>query len=312
MNKRRLGRSTIEIAPLMLGGNVFGDKVDQVMTNRLLDQFTDAGFNAIDTADVYVGFIPGKHGGESETQIGAWLAQGGGRRERIVIATKVGYWEHRKGLSRDNIVVAVEESLRRLQTDYVDVYMSHIDDESVPFEETLRAYDDLIRAGKVRVIGASNFSADRLRQSLMTSARLGISRYECIEPLFNLMEQSIYPGALQNLCLEEHIGVTPYWSLACGFLTGKYREEDTRFGGWRDRYVSKYLNARGFATLQALDQVAMRHQAKVAQVALAWLMSQPGVSAPIASATTPEQLDELMEAPNLKLTDQDLAELEIP
>lgn len=310
MEKRGLGRSGISVAPFAFGGNVFGVKVDQAMTNRLLDRFLDAGCNAIDTADVYPGFLPGLEGGESEKQIGNWLAQGGGRREKAVIITKVGFWEIKKGLSRTNILSGAEDSLRRLRTDCIDVYMSHIDDESVPVEETLRAFEDLVSAGKVRSIGASNFSLERLRASHATSADLGIPRYESIQPGFSLVDRAGYPAELQNWCVDEEVGVTTYFSLACGFLTGKYRSADTRFGSWRDSRVEQYLNPRGFAVLEALDAVAARHSATPAQVSLAWIMAQPGISAPVASATTPEQLEELLGSLHLVLSDEDLAQLD--
>ncbi|RYU79152.1 aldo/keto reductase [Hymenobacter persicinus] len=311
MQKRTLGQSDLQLAPLVLGGNVFGWTADQATSFRILDAFVGGGGNAIDTADGYSVWVPGHVGGESETIIGNWLRQRG-RRDDIIIATKVG-WEvndTHKGLAKDYILRAVEGSLKRLQTDYIDLYQSHKDDPTVPVEETLRAYDELVKAGKVRVIGASNFSAERLRESMETSARLGLPRYESLQPLYNLYDRADFEQHLLPLCQEQHVGVIPYYGLAAGFLTGKYRTEadlqkSARGGG----VGQKYLNEKGLRILRALDAVAARQQATPAQVALAWIMAQPGLTAPIASATSPEQVTELLKATELELSSDDLREL---
>jgi aryl-alcohol dehydrogenase-like predicted oxidoreductase len=311
MQKRTLGQSDLQLAPLVLGGNVFGWTADQATSFRILDAFVSGGGNAIDTADGYSVWVPGHVGGESETIIGNWLRQRG-RRDDVVIATKVG-WEvndTHKGLAKDYILRAVEGSLKRLQTDYIDLYQSHKDDPTVPVEETLRAYDELVKAGKVRVIGASNFSAERLRESLDTSARLGLPRYESLQPLYNLYDRADFEQHLLPLCQEQNVGVIPYYGLAAGFLTGKYRTEadlqkSARGGG----VGQKYLNEKGLRILRALDAVAARQQATPAQVALAWIMAQPGLTAPIASATSPEQITELLKATELELNADDLREL---
>jgi aryl-alcohol dehydrogenase-like predicted oxidoreductase len=309
MEKRRLGRSDIDIAPLMFGGNVFGWTADEAMSFRLLDAFVDAGFNAIDTADVYSIWQPGSSGGESETVIGKWL-KARGNRDRVVIATKCGMQmgDDRKGLSRRWITQAVEDSLRRLQTDRIDLYQAHADDETVPLEETLETFADLIRAGKVRAIGASNYSAERLRAALDVSARLGLPRYETLQPHYNLVERERFEGALAQLCESEQLGVIPYYGLAAGFLTGKYRSEQDLGKSTRGRGVKKYLNERGLRVLAALDAIAGHHAANPAQVALAWLMTR--VTAPIASATSLEQLADLMAAAALRLTDEEVAALD--
>lgn len=309
MEKRRLGRSDIHIAPLMFGGNVFGWTADEAMSFRLLDAFVDAGFNAIDTADVYSIWQPGSSGGESETVIGKWL-KARGSRDRVVIATKCGFemGGDRKGLSRRWITQAVEDSLRRLQTDRIDLYLAHTDDEGVPQEETLGAFADLVRAGKVRAIGASNFSAERLRAALDISARLGLPRYETLQPHYNLVERERFEGALAQLCGSEQLGVIPYYALAAGFLTGKYRSEQDLGKSTRGRGVKKYLNERGLRVLAALDEVAAAHAVSPAQAALAWLMTR--TTAPIASATSLEQLADLMAAAALRLTDEEVAALD--
>lgn len=306
MDFRELGRSGLRIAPLMFGGNVFGWTVDEATAFRLLDGFVAGGFNAIDTADAYSRWVPGHVGGESETVIGNWLKQRGGR-DRVVIATKVGLdmGEGRKGLSRTYIMQAVEASLKRLQTDYMDLYLSHVDDESTPIEETLEAYARLVEQGKVRAIGASNFSADRLAASLEVSRAKGWPRYECLQPLYNLYDRGEFEGALEELCLAQGIGVICYYGLASGFLTGKYRSEADFSKSARGQGVrQKYYNMRGMHILAALDAVASELDATPAQVALAWLMARPSVTAPIASATSIDQLEELMGAARLKLSAQ--------
>jgi aryl-alcohol dehydrogenase-like predicted oxidoreductase len=299
------------VAPLAFGGNVFGWTADEATAFALLDAFVDAGFNLVDTADVYSVWVQGHKGGESETIIGKWLKRRGGR-DRVVIATKVG-WEmapDRKGLRRDYILAAVEESLRRLQTDYIDLYQSHVDDPTTPFEETLDAYRLLLQSGKVRAIGASNITAERLAAALATSERLRLPRYESVQPPYNLYDRSTFEGALETLCREQGLGVISYYGLASGFLTGKYRSERDLARSARGAGVRKYLNERGSRILAALDEAAARHGATPAQVALAWLMGQPGVTAPIASATSLAQLEELLGAARLTLDRDTLASLE--
>ncbi len=311
MEKRRLGKSSIEVAPLTFGGNVFGWTADQSMSLRLLDGFVAAGFNFIDTADVYARWAQNNVGGQSETIIGNRLAARGGR-DKVVIATKLGneMGPGRKGLSRAYMMQAVETSLSRLQTDYIDLYQSHRDDPDTPVEETLAAYQELIKQGKVRVIGASNFTAPRLAASLEASARLGLPRYETLQPLYNLMERDAFEGELEALCLKETIGVIGYYSLASGFLTGKYRSAADTTGRARGAGVAKALNATGFRALAALDAVATAHNAKPGQIALAWLIARPSVTAPIVSATNPDQLAEMVQAPEIKLTPAEIAQID--
>lgn len=312
MEQRQLGRSGLRVAPLCFGGNVFGWTVDEATSHRLLDAFVDEGFNFIDTADVYSRWAPGNQGGESETILGNWLRRPGNR-DRVVIATKVGseMGPGRKGLSPAYIRQAVEESLRRLRTDVIDLYQSHWDDPGTPFEDTLGAYKDLMDQGKVRAIGASNLTPERLREALDTSARTGLPRYESLQPEYNLYDRQDYEAELEPLCREEGIGVISYYSLASGFLTGKYRSandagKSARGGG----VVDKYLNERGRTLLAALDEVADRYQATPAQVALAWLINRPGLTAPIASATSVEQLRDLMAAARLRLVPDAVGRLE--
>jgi len=302
MEKRKLGKSGLEVAPLAFGGNVFGWTVDEPTSFALLDAFVDAGFNMIDTADVYSRWVKGNSGGESETIIGKWLKRSGNR-AKVVIATKVGkeMGPDSQGLSKAYILQAVEESLRRLQTDYIDLYQSHADDPETPFEETLETYDRLIKQGKVRAIGASNYSAQRLAESLKVSEKAGFPRYESLQPLFNLYDRVDYEKELEPLCREKGLGVISYFSLASGFLTGKYRSREDLAKGVRGSYVEKYLNERGFRIVEALDGVAQQHNLTPAKVALAWLISQPTVTAPIASATNLEQLNELLEAATIEL-----------
>ena len=308
MKKRKLGNSGLEVSPLAFGGNVFGWTADEAMSFRLLDAFVAAGSNLIDTADVYERWVPGHKGGESEAIIGRWLKRTG-KREKVVIATKVGkeMGPNKKGLSKAYIFQAVEESLQRLQTDYIDLYQSHDDDMQTPMEETLEAFGQLIKDGKVRVIGASNFSAKRLALALQVSEQNGFARYQSLQPLFNLYDRADYEKDLEPLCRQKGVGVITYFSLASGFLTGKYRSEDDLAGSARAEMVKKYLNARGYRILEALDRVAQPHNATPAQVALAWLMSQPTVTAPIASATNLEQLNQLIEAATLELEPASLA-----
>ncbi|MBC7666966.1 MAG: aldo/keto reductase [Gemmatimonadaceae bacterium] len=300
MNHRPLGRSGLSIAPLVFGGNVFGWTADEATSHRLLDAFIDGGFNAVDTADVYSAWVPGHTGGESESVIGRWL-KGRSKRDDVLILTKVAMWPAQPGLSAANIVSAVEGSLTRLQTDHIDLYQSHQDDQATPINETLEAYDRLIQAGKVRAIGASNFTPERLAQSLKVSSDQGVARYETIQPKFNLYDRSEVQGALEALTGQEGIGVIPYYGLAAGFLTGKYRSEADLEGKARGRTVRQYLNDKGQRVLAALDQAAKTVGASQAQVALAWIMAHPSITAPIASATSVEQLTELMGAARLVL-----------
>ncbi len=302
MEKRKLGSSGLEVYPWAFGGNVFGWTVDETTSFALLDAFVGAGFNLIDTADVYSHWAPGNRGGESETIIGKWL-QRSGKREKVVIATKVGkaMGPGRKGLSKSYILRAVEDSLRRLQTDYIDLYQSHADDPDTPLAETLQAYDRLIKEGKVRAIGASNFSADRLRASLQVSEQEGYPAYQSLQPLFNLYDRREFEDELEPVCRQNGLGVICYFSLASGFLTGKYQSEQDLKDKARSGMVKKYLNDRGMRILEALRQVARTHDAAPATVALAWLVHHPGITAPIASATSLSQMNELSRAPHLKL-----------
>ena len=302
MRKRRLGNSGLEIAPLAFGGNVFGWTADERTSFKLLDAFVAAGFNLIDTADVYSRFAPGNRGGESETIIGKWLKQGG-RRDKVIIATKVGLEmaPDRKGLSKAYIMRAAEDSLKRLQTDYIDLYQSHRDDPDTPLNETLQAYAQLMEQGKVRAIGASNYSAERLSYGLALSRRHEFPRYECLQTEYNLYDRADYEETLEAVCIENGLGVLTYFSLASGFLTGKYRSALDVANGARGDLVKKYLNQRGLRILDALDHVAKRLRATPSRVALAWLMARPTVTAPIASATNLTQLKELIAATKLRL-----------
>lgn len=314
MQMKPLGRSGLSTAPIALGGNVFGWTADEPNSFALLDAFIEAGFNLIDTADVYSRWVPGHQGGESETVIGRWLAarKGSGMRERIVLATKLGYPTDDSGrrLQPTWIRQAVDDSLRRLQTDRIDLYQAHMDDPDTPLEDTLGAFADLIRAGKVRAIGASNYSAARLQQALDTSARLGLPRYETLQPLYNLLDRSAYEDELQALCVRERLGVINFFGLARGFLTGKYRGEADLAQSPRGAGVkTAYFNARGWRVLAALDEMAARLKATPAQLALAWQMRQPGIAAPIASATSLAQWAELRAAAQLGLSDADLSTL---
>ncbi|MEO8124032.1 MAG: aldo/keto reductase [Burkholderiales bacterium] len=302
MQSRPLGNSGLKVAPLAFGGNVFGWTADEATSFALLDAFVDAGFNLIDTADVYSRWVPGHVGGESETIIGRWL-KASGKRNRVVLATKVGkeMGSGQIGLSRAYIRRAVEASLRRLQTDCIDLYQSHDDDAATPMEETLAAYGELIGEGKVRAIGASNFSAPRLGEALATSKRLGLPRYEALQPQYNLYDRAPYEAELETVCRTEGLGVIPFYGLAKGFLTGKYRTEADLGKSPRGAGVKGYLNARGMRILAALDAVAAEAQATPAQVALAWQMARPGLTAPIASATSVAQWQEIAGAANLRL-----------
>lgn len=310
MTKRKLGNSPIEIAPLALGGNVFGWTIDQPTSFKILDAFVDAGFTFIDTADIYSTWVPGNKGGESETIIGNWLKQTG-KRSKVIIATKVGLdmSPTDKGLSKAYILRAVEASLKRLQTDHIDLYQSHKDDPETPLDETLQAYSELVKQGKVRVIGASNYDKNRLAEALRLSEENAWPRYESLQPHYNLYDRADFETNLEELCLSSDVGVIPYYALASGFLTGKYRSQKDTLGAKRGQGITKFLNDRGFRILAALDTVAKEHNANPTRVALAWLMARPSITAPIASATSLEQLQDLTEAVNLKLSPEAINQL---
>jgi len=312
MKLRPFGRSELQVSPLCFGGNVFGWTADERTSFSLLDAWLDAGFNFVDTADVYSRWASGHSGGESETIIGKWL-KAGGRRSQVVIATKVGMdmGEGRIGLAPQRIRQAVEESLRRLQVDCIDLYQAHKDDEATPLEATLEAFARLVEEGKVRAIGASNYSAPRLAQALETSKRLGLPRYESLQPLYNLSDRAGFESELAPLCEKEDVAVISFYALAAGFLTGKYRTpEDAAKSARGKNTVQKYLNPRGLRILDALDEVAKRQGCTPGQAAIAWLLAQPAVTSPIASATSLQQLQELVAAVRLKLTAEDLALLD--
>jgi aryl-alcohol dehydrogenase-like predicted oxidoreductase len=302
VTKRKLGNTGLEVGPLALGGNVFGWTADEPTSFKLLDAFVASGLNLIDTADVYSKWIPGHKGGESETIIGNWLQKKGGR-DKVLIATKVGVEmaPGESGLSKAYILREVERSLGRLKTDYIDLYQSHRDDAETSFEETLEAYEELIKAGKVRAIGASNYKADRLAESLKVSAARELPRYETLQPWYNLYDRADFEGELADLCKRENISVIPYFSLASGFLTGKYRSEKDLAGRARAYRVKDMLNERGFRILKALDTVSAEIGATPAQVSLAWLVAK-GMAAPIASATNLDQLKEIVDGTALKLS----------
>ena len=312
---RQLGRSGLHTPALAFGGNVFGWTADEAMSLQLLDAFVDSGFNLIDTADVYSRWVPGHSGGESETLIGRWLKTSG-KRDRVLIATKVGKpmgdeGSGKTGLSRRWIRRAVHDSLARLQTDHIDLYQSHDDDTATPLEESLAAFGELIAEGKVRAIGASNFTAPRLAEALATSARLGLPRYETLQPLFNLVDRAPYEAELQPLCVEQGLGVINFFGLARGFLSGKYRSEADLNKSPRGAGIKAYLNPRGLAILAALDTTAAELNATPAQVALAWQIAQPGIAAPIVSATSVAQWQELAKAATLALLPPQLARLSV-
>ena len=311
MNLRELGRSGLMVAPLAFGGNVFGWTADEARSFELLDAFVDAGCNLIDTADVYSRWVPGHRGGESETILGRWLAQGG-RRDRVLIATKAGMdmGGDDKGLSPAYLRRAVEASLSRLGIERIDLYQAHTDDAATPVEDTLGAFADLIRAGKVRAIGASNFSAPRLAQALAASAKLGLPRYETLQPGYNLVDRAGFEAELQALCVREQVSVIPYYSLAAGFLSGKYRKPEDLQGRARGARAGRYLNERGLRVLAALDAVAARLNTSQTAVAIAWLRDRPAIAAPIASATDLGQLQALLAGMRLQLDAAAIAELD--
>jgi aryl-alcohol dehydrogenase-like predicted oxidoreductase len=302
MEKREIGSSGIKIYPFAFGGNVFGWTIDEPQSFKILDGFVDAGLDFIDTADVYSTWAHDNKGGQSETIIGNWL-KNSGKRDKVIIATKVGkpMGEGMKGLSRKYIIKAVEASLKRLQTEYIDLYQSHDDDKETPLLETLETYTDLIKQGKVRAIGASNYDAKRLKEAIQISKENNLAAYECLQPEYNLYQRKHYEKELEPTCHERNIGVITYFSLASGFLTGKYRSEKDLSQSTRGQGAKKYLNARGFKILATLDKIAAEYNATPASIALAWVMARPGITAPIASATTIKQLDELTKAVHLDL-----------
>jgi aryl-alcohol dehydrogenase-like predicted oxidoreductase len=302
MKKRKLGNSGLEVAPLALGGNVFGWTIDEPASFQVLDAFLAAGLNFVDTADMYSIWKPGNKGGESETIIGKWMKKNANR-QKVLVATKVGMdlGAGMKGLSKDYIFRAAEASLRRLQTDYIDLYQAHTDDATAPLQETLEAFGQLVKQGKVRAIGASNYKAPRLSEALDVSKKHGLPRYESLQPLYNLYDRADYEAALEPVCRQNGVGVIPYYSLASGFLTGKYRGEGDLAKSARGAGVKKYLNERGSRILAALDQTAKKYNSTPAKVSLAWLLTRPTITAPIASATNVAQLRELADATNLNL-----------
>ena len=303
MEKRQLGSTDLYVYPVTFGGNVFGWTIDEKQSFEILDAFTGAGFNFIDTADVYSRWKPGNEGGESETIIGNWLKKNKNR-DQIVIATKVGsdMGNGKKGLSKKYIIQAAEASLKRLQTDHIELYQTHFDDESTPIEETLEAYAQLIKEGKVRHIGASNLSAERLKESLEIAALNGLPAYQTFQPEYNLYEREKYENGLEPLCLGNSLGVLNYYSLASGFLTGKYRTKDDLGKSARGGDMDKHFNDRGFKVLAVLDEVSKTLNTTPATVALAWLIHRPSVTAPIVSATSIKQLDAIIKAPDLAMT----------
>jgi len=311
MNHKQLGNSGLSLPPIMFGGNVFGWTADEPTSFRLLDHMIAAGLTAIDTADMYSSWVPGHQGGESETVIGNYLAQHGGR-DKLIIATKVGMMTGADGkkLSKPTIEAAVVASLKRLRTDVIDLYQAHADEAETPLEETLTAFAGLIEQGKVRAIGASNYTAPRLKDALATSARLGLPRYESLQPHYNLLERPAFEAELEPLCVAENLGVINYFALAAGFLTGKYRNEADFAASPRGEGVKKYLDPKGRRVLAALDDIAASHRASPAQVAVAWLIARPSITAPIASATSTTQLDDLIRAATLTLSAADIATLD--
>jgi aryl-alcohol dehydrogenase-like predicted oxidoreductase len=306
VEKRALGRTGLSIAPIVFGGNVVGWTADEKTSFQLLDAFFDAGFNAIDTADVYSAWVPGHQGGESETIIGKWLKQSSLRREDAIIVTKVGFDnnERKTGLSAKWIAEAVDASLKRLQTDYIDLYLAHKPDADVPLEETLHAFSKLKEQGKIRSIGCSNYNAEQLQESLDVAANNNLSRYDVIQPEYNLYTRESFEGPLADLSVKEDIGVINYFGLAAGFLTGKYRSKADTEGVARSYRVGDYINTRGLAILGVMDTIAVETGAKLADIALAWLLSKKAVTAPIASATSLSQLESFNRAVDLKLTDE--------
>jgi aryl-alcohol dehydrogenase-like predicted oxidoreductase len=312
VEKRKLGHSGLEFAPIAFGGNVFGWTADESMSHRLLDAFVDAGYSFVDSADVYSRWAPGHKGGESEIVIGSWLRKDPKKRDKVLIATKCGMDMPSvgQGLSRTHIKRSVDDSLKRLNTDRIDLFQSHRDDPDTPLEETLSTYGELIKEGKIRYIGASNFEAPRLAEAAKVAKEKGLPRYESLQPHYNLLERPLFEGALEEECVKEGIGVIPYWPLAAGFLSGKYRSEADLGKSPRGGGVKKYLNDKGLGVVKALDSAAKKNNASNVTVALAWLLSRKPITAPIVSATNLDQLKDLLTAPQLKLDAESIAALD--
>ncbi|WP_306349615.1 aldo/keto reductase [Flavobacterium sp. '19STA2R22 D10 B1'] len=311
MKKVQLGNSDLQVSPITFGGNVFGWTIDQQKSFEILDAFVAAGFNFIDTADVYSRWVPGNEGGESEKIIGNWIKERKNR-DQIILTTKVGsdMGNGKKGLKKKYIIQEIEDSLTRLQTDFVDLYQSHYDDLDTPIQETLEAYDTLIKAGKVRWIGASNFSPERLQESLDVSKEMGLPRYQTFQPHYNLYEREVFEKELEKITLDNNLGVINYYALASGFLTGKYRSVEDLKKSARGGGIEKYLDARGLKILDALDKVAAQYNTTPATVSLAWLLNRPSVTAPIVSATSISQLDAIIKAPQLQLDQNSISLLD--
>lgn len=312
MNYKLLGKTDLKTPPIVFGGNVFGWTLDKKESFAILDEIFEMGFNFIDSADVYSRWAEGNSGGESEKIIGEWM-QSRGNRDKIVLATKVGSSMQQGGdkdISKKHIFTAVEDSLKRLKTDYLDLYFTHWDDNKTPVEETLSAYQKLIEDGKVRYIGASNLSAERLQASLDAAKNENLPKYQVFQPEYNLLERDKFEGKIKEICVENDLGVTNYFSLASGFLTGKYRQESDFEGQKRKDFVEKYLNRRGLQVLDTLDEIAKTHQVSNAAVALAWIMQKPGITAPIASATKSKHLTAFTEAVKLELSEQETGVLD--
>ena len=311
MNKRRIGNSDLTVAPLAFGGNVFGWTIDEATSFKLLDAFSGAGFNFIDTADVYSNWKEGNKGGESETIIGNWMKKTNNR-DKMIIATKVGgdMGQGKKDISKKYIIKAVEASLKRLQTDYIDLYQTHWDDGITPVEETLDAYAKLIKDGKVRWIGASNLSPERLTASIAAAKQSSLPLYQSFQPQYSLVEREVFEKDFEKICLDNHLSVISYFSLASGFLTGKYRTEEDLGKSPRGGGAKKYMNEKGFAVLEALDDIAMQYHSNAAAISLAWLLSRPSVAAPIASATSITQLNEIIKSAGLHLGEKAMEQLE--
>jgi aryl-alcohol dehydrogenase-like predicted oxidoreductase len=309
LKKRAFGRSGLSVSPLCLGGNVFGWTADEATSFRLLDAFVDAGLEFIDTADVYSSWVKGHVGGESETVIGNWLKRSG-KRKQVVLATKVGIVGKGASLKKQHILDSADKSLKRLQTDVIDVYWAHKDDQETPLEESLSAFSDLIAAGKVRVIGASNYSGARLREALAVSSKLRLARYEGLQPQYNLVARRDYEANLEPVALAEGLAVTPYFSLAMGFLTGKYRSETDLGKSPRGGGVKQYLTPQGLGVLAQLEEIAQERNTKPGTVAIAWLAARKSITAPIASATNAEQLSDLLKAVQLELNTEEIARLD--
>lgn len=307
MKNRELGKSGLQVSPLCFGGNVFGWTVDEKQSFKLLDAFIDAGFNFIDTADTYSWWVPGNKGVESETIIGKWMAERKNR-DRIILSTKTGSQNNERpgNVSKEFIISSIEGSLRRLKTDYIDLYQTHFDDENTPVEETLAAYDQLVKEGKVRVIGTSNMAPERIRESLKVSETEGFPKYQTLQPLYNLMERESYEKELKDIVKENNMGVLSYYSLASGFLTGKYRSTDDLSKSQRGGGVKKYLDEKGIRVLEALDKISEKHDTTQASISLAWLMARPTITSPIVSVTSLKQMESIIKAPQLKLEKEDM------